>query len=49
MWTLTNDSFTGLLRLRYMSLPAALRMLGFANVGEAVAYYSSIQRGIYAA
>ena len=49
VWTLTRENFTGLLKLRYMSLPAALRTLGFANVGDAIAYYASVQRGIYAA
>ena len=49
VWTLTRENFTGLLKLRYMSLPAAIRALGFADVAEAVAYYASVQRGIYAA
>ena len=49
VWTLTRENFTGLLKLRYMSLPAAIRALGFADVGDAIAYYASVQRGIYAA
>ena len=49
VWTLTRENFTGLLKLRYMSLPAAIRALGFADAAEAVAYYASVQRGIYAA
>jgi len=34
------ENFTGLLKLRYMSLPAAIRALGFADAAEAVAYYA---------
>jgi hypothetical protein len=49
VWTLTRENFTGLLKLRYMSLPAAIRALGFADAAEAVAYYAFVQRGIYAA
>ena len=49
VWTLTRESFTGLLKLRYMSLPAAIRALGFADAAEAIDYYATVQRGIYAA
>jgi len=49
VWTLTGESFTGLLKLRYMSVSAAIRALGFASPAEAVAYYAAVQRGIYAA
>ena len=49
VWTLTKDSLIGLLKLRYTTLGAATKALGFTENAEVLDYYSAIQRDLFAA
>ena len=49
VWTLTAESFRDLLMQRYGSISGACQSIGFASIPEAMAFYTTLQKEIYAA
>ena len=49
VWTLTAESFRDLLMQRYGSISGACQSIGFASIPEAMAFYATLQKEIYAA